>query len=183
MSGVRYTTDNSASQVGIRQPFSSVPRTKPRLDFESLVALVLGTLVIPSFAQESEIDAQDAASGMSLELQEIVYGRDGFSANAAESSATSAGMPLGVWRAINSRDGFDFFASATQRPEAVVNGMSAELWGVIASRNGFDVYAADALADGSSELGAAKPAAVSAALWQIISGRGGFGSASSCEVC
>lgn len=148
-----------------------------------VLALVLGTLVIPSFAQESEIDAQNMASGMSPQLQEIVYGRDGFSANPAESSATSAGMPLDVWRAINSRDGFDFYASATQRPEAVVNGMSVELWGVIASRDGFAVYAADTLAGGSSELSAAKPAAVSAALWQIISGRGGFGSASSCEIC
>ena len=148
-----------------------------------VLVLVLGTLVIPSFAQESENDAQNMASGKSLELQEIVNGRDGFSANAAESSATSAGMPLEVWRAINTRDGFDSFASATQRPEAVVNGMSAELWGVIAGRNGFDVYAADTSAAGSSELSAEKPAAVSAALWQIISGRGGFGSASSCEVC
>ena len=148
-----------------------------------VLALVLGMLAIPSFAQESESDTQNMASGMSLELQEIDYGRNGFSASAAESSATSAGMPQGVWRAINSRDGFDFYASGTQRPEAVVNGMSAELWGVIASRNGFDVYAADALADGSSEPSAVKPAAVSAALWQIISGRGGFGSAGSCEIC
>lgn len=149
-----------------------------------VLVLVLGTLVIPSFAQESEIDAQNMASGMSLELQEIVYGRNGFSATAAESSATSAGMSLGVWRAINSRDGFDFYASGTQRPEAVVNGMSAELWGLVASRDGFDVYASDALADGSSELSAAKPAAVPAALWQIINGRDGFGStSSSCAVC
>ena len=143
-----------------------------------VLVLVLGTLVIPSFAQESENDAQNMASGISLELQEIVYGRDGFSANAAGSSAASAGMPLEVWRAINTRDGFDSFASATQRPEAVVNGMSAELWGVIAGRNGFDVYAADTSAAGSSELSAEKPAAVSAALWQIISGRDWFGSSS-----
>ena len=158
-------------------------RTMKTLQSFVVLVLVLGMLAIPSFAQESEIDAQDMASSMSPELQEIVYGRDGFSANAAESSATSAGMLLGVWRAINSRDGFDFYASATQRPEAVINGMSAELWGLIASRDGFDVYAADALAGGSSELSAAKPAAVPAALWQIISGRDGFGFASGCEVC
>ena len=149
-----------------------------------VLVLVLGMLAIPSFAQESEIDAQDMASGMSPQLQEIVYGRDGFSGyDSASLEAQPDGMPLGVWRSINSRDGFDFYASATQRPEAVVNGMSAELWGVIASRDGFDVYAADTLAGGSSGLSAAKPAAVPAALWQIISGRDGPGSTSSCEVC
>jgi len=149
-----------------------------------VLVLVLGMLAIPSFAQESEMDAQDMASGMSPQLQEIVYGRDGFNDyNAASLEAQSDGMPLAVWRTINSRDGFDFFASATERPEAVVNGMSAELWNVIASRDGFDAYAADTLADGSSELSAARPAAMSAALWRIISDRDGFGSASSCEVC
>ena len=147
-----------------------------------VLVLVLGTLAIPSFAQESEIDSGGMADGMSAQLREIVYGRDGFSGNAG-SSGTSEGMPLDVWRAINGRAGFDLYASASQRPEAVVNGMSAELWGFIASRNGFDVYAADTLDGGSSELIVSNPAAMPAALWQIISGREGFGSTSSCEVC
>jgi hypothetical protein len=159
-------------------------RTMKTLQSIAVLVLVLGMLAIPSFAQESELDAQDMASGISPQLQEIVYGRDGFSGNdSASLEAQSGGMPLGVWRTINSRDGFDFYASATQRPEAVVNGMSAELWGLIASRDGFDVYALDASFDGSSGLSATEPAAVSAALWQIISGRDGFGSTSSCEVC
>jgi hypothetical protein len=153
-----------------------------------VLVLVLGTLAIPSFAQESEIGAQGVPDGMSAQLQEIVYGRDGFSGNdaassEAEFSGTSEGMPLGVWRAINSRDGFDFYASAKERPEAVVNGMSAELWGVIASRDGFDVYAADTSFDGSSGQSAAKPNAMPAVLWQIITGRDGFHSASGCEEC
>ena len=88
-----------------------------------------------------------------------------------------------VWRVINSRDGFDFYASASQRPEAVVKGMPTGLWTVIASRDGFDAYGADTALGGSSELAVTKPAAVPAALWEIIRGRDGFGSSSECAVC
>ena len=146
-----------------------------------VLVLVLGTLAIPSFAQESEVDSGGGADGLSAQLQEIVYGRDGFSGSAG-SSGTSEGWPLDVWLAINSRDGFDFYASASQRPNAVVNGMSAELWGVVAGRDGFGVYAPDASED-SSELAVSNPAAVPAALWEIIRGRTGFGSGSECAVC
>ena len=149
----------------------------------SLVVLVfvLGTLAIPSLAQESEINSGELGAGLSPQLLEIVYGRDGFSGSPG-SSGTSEGLPLDVWRAINLRNGFDFYASASQRPDAVVNGMSAELWGTIASRDGFDVYAPDA-SDGSSELAVSKPAAVPAALWEIIRGRTGFDSGRECAVC
>ena len=147
-----------------------------------VLVLVLGTLAIPSFAQESEIDSDGLAGSMSAQLWEIVYGRDGFSKSAG-SSGTSEGLPFDVWRASNGRDGFDFYASSSQRPEAVVNGMSAELWGLIASRDGFDTYATEASVEGSSELAVTNPAAVPAALWQIIRGRDGFGSSSECAVC
>jgi hypothetical protein len=147
-----------------------------------VLVLVLGTLTIPSLAQESEIDAGELAGGMSAQLREIVYGRDGFS-KSARSSDTSEGLPLNVWRAVNGRDGFDFYASASQRPEAVVNGMSADLWGVIASRTGFALYAADTSAEGPSELVVSRPSAVPVALWQIIRGRDGFGLSSECAVC
>lgn len=147
-----------------------------------VLVLVLGMLTIPSVAQESEIDSGELANGMSAQLWEIVYGRDGFSGGAGSSGA-STGLPSDVWWASNSRDGFDFYASATQRPEAVVNGMPASLWGVIASRDGFDAYATETSVEGSSELAAAKPAAMPAALWDIIRSRDGFGSANECAVC
>lgn len=143
-----------------------------------VLVLVLGTLAIPSLAQESEIDSGELAGGMSAQLREIVYGRDGFSATAA-SSEMSEGLSFDVWRVINGRDGFDFYASASQRPEGVVNGMSAEFWDIIASRDGFDVYAMEI----SDELLATKPAAVPAALWDIIQGRTGFDYGSECAVC
>ena len=147
-----------------------------------VLALILGTLAIPSFAQESEIDSGNLAGGMSAQLREIVYGRDGFSTSAG-SSRTSKGLPLNVWQAVSGRAGFDFYASASQRPEALANGMSVELWDIIASRKGFDLYGADTLAEGSSGLVMSKPDAVPAALWQIISGRDGFALASGCAVC
>ena len=147
-----------------------------------LLVLLLGTLAIPSLAQGSEIDSRELAGGMSAQLQEIVYGRDGFSRSAG-SSGTSEGLPLNVWRAVNGRDGFDFYASASQRPEAVVNGISAELWGVIAGRDGFEVYAADTSAEGSSEFLVARPPAMPAVLWGLISGRDGFSSGGRCAVC
>jgi hypothetical protein len=152
------------------------------------LVLVLGTLAIPSFAQETPED-------MSPELKEIVYGRDGFSnynakAVEAQIAGTSLvrpeGMPLTVWRTIYGRDGFDFYASATERPVALVNGMPAELWDAIASRDGFAVYGAGDSAGASSELLAATPGAMPADLWQIITGRDGFDAFSSsgtCAVC
>ncbi len=154
---------------------------KTLMSFVVLV-LVLGTLAIPSFAQESEIDSGGRADGLSAQLQEIVYGRDGFSGGAG-GAGTSESLLIGVWHVINGRDGFDFYASASKRPGAVVNGMSAELWGVIASRDGFDAYGADTAAEGSSELVVTRPAAMPTALWEIIHGRGGFGSSSDCSVC
>ena len=150
-----------------------------------VLALVLGTLAVPGFAQE-------IPEGMSPELYEIVYGRDGFStsgASALEAELAGLGLarpdgtPLSVWSAIYGRGGFDFYASAAQRPAAVVNGMPAELWGAVASRDGFAVYGAGESAGTSSGLSASKPEAMPAALWQIITGRDGFGSDDTCAVC
>jgi hypothetical protein len=153
-----------------------------------VLVLVLGALAIPSFAQE-------IPEGMSPELQEIVYGRDGFSNNnskaleariAGTSLARPDGMPLTVWSTIYHRGGFDFYASATERPTAVVNGMPAELWGAIASREGFAVYGASDLAGTSSGRLAARPEDMPADLWQLITGREGFdsfGANGTCAVC
>ena len=147
-----------------------------------VLVLVLGTLAIPSFAQESEIDSGGGSGGLSPQLWEIVYGRDGFSGGAGSTGA-GEGLATGVWDVINGRDGFDFYTSASQRPEAAVNGMPAELWDVIASRDGFGAYATDTALDGSFDLALTKPAAVPAALWEIIYGRVGFGSSGDCAVC
>ena len=146
-----------------------------------VLVLLLGALAIPSVAEE-------IPESMSPELYEIVYGRDGFStsgASALEAELAGLGLarpdgtPLSVWSAIYGRGGFDFYASAAQRPAAVVNGMPAELWGAVASRDGFAVYGAGE----SSGLSASKPEAMPAALWQIITGRDGFGSDDTCAVC
>jgi hypothetical protein len=147
-----------------------------------VLVLVLGALAIPSLAQESEIDSGGGAGGLSPQLWEIVYGRDGFSGGAG-GSGMGVGLATSVWDAINGRDGFDFYASASGRPEAAVNGMPTELWDFIASRDGFDAYATDTALDGSSDLVVTKPAGVQAALWEIIHGRGGFDSSSDCAVC
>jgi hypothetical protein len=150
-----------------------------------VLVLMLGALVIPSVAQE-------IPESMSPELYEVVYGRDGFStssANALEGELAGFGLakpdgtPFSVWSAIYGRGGFDFYASAAQRPAAVVNGMPAELWGAVASRDGFAVYGAGESAGTSSRLSASKPEAMPAALWQIITGRDGFGSDDTCAVC
>jgi hypothetical protein len=147
----------------------------------AVVVLVLGTLVIPSAAQESGIDSGKIADGLSAQLRGIVYGREGFSGSGG-ASRTSVGMSLQVWNVINDRTGFDFYASATERPEAVVHGMPAALWSAIASRDGFALYAQDNLAADSSGLSAVKPAAMPAALWQIIAGSDGF-EFNTCAVC
>ena len=149
------------------------------------LVLVLGTLAIPGFAEEEP-------ESMSPELQEIVYGRDGFSnyrASALDAELAGIGLarpdgtPSSLWSAIYGRDSFDFYASASERPAAIVNGMPAELWDAVASRDGFAVYGAGDSAGTSSGLLAARPEAMPAALWQIITGRDGFGSGVTCAVC
>jgi len=156
-----------------------------------MLVLVLSMLAVPAFAQGSEIGNRVGSDGMSPELWEIVYGRDGFSGFRAGASEVElvgmsvdqvGGLSLSVWNTIYGRDGYDFYAS-TERSRQVVRGMPLELRNFISGRDGFDLYAATRLTVGSSDLLAAKPDAVPAALWQIISGRDGFGSANVCEVC
>jgi hypothetical protein len=143
----------------------------------------------------TDIRGFGAGAGRAGYPQEIVYGRDGFSNNnskaleariAGTSLARPDGMPLTVWSTIYHRGGFDFYASATERPTAVVNGMPAELWGAIASREGFAVYGASDLAGTSSGRLAARPEDMPADLWQLITGREGFdsfGANGTCAVC
>ena len=74
-----------------------------------MLVLILSMLAVPAFAQGSEIGNRVGSDGMSPELWEIVYGRDGFSSFRAGASEVEfvgmsvdqvGGLSLSVWNTI-----------------------------------------------------------------------------------